>query len=777
MSTSQRKPTAKSKKNRKSSRTFGKWISGLMIGMLGIIVFTLSVYFIILWNGSRLLKLEIDKFITSETTLVYDANQKEIAKLFRENGNRESVSSEEIPILMKQAIIAVEDQRFESHSGVDFWSIGRAIFTDITRMRLAEGGSTITQQLAKNVFLSAEKTFFRKATEMSVALTLETQYSKEEILEKYLNRIFFGHRAYGVKAASKVYFNQPDLNKLELWQIATLAASPKAPSTYSPISNPEKSKERRALVLRLMMEQGYINEQQRAEAEAVEYIAPKQLPTIKYASYVDYVLYEAESRYGISEDELLTKGYRIYTSMDTKVQTAMEQTYSNPKFFQKDAKDGKKIQSAMVVLDHQNGKILGLMGGRDYISKSYNRVFSLRQPGSVIKPIIVYAPAIESGNWNPYSMLSNQKQVFGNGKQTYEPQNYDQVYSENVPMYEAVKKSMNIPAVWLLNEIGIKNGIAFSNKLGLDLGANDRHLAAALGGLSKGVSPLQMASAYGAIANQGMQYSPYVITKILDSHNQTVAEYTPKRERVMSATTAYYIRLLLEKVVEPGGTGDKAYFQRPLAGKTGSTGLTIKGIEKYDRDVWFVGFTPEWTAAVWQGFDQTDSQHYVTVGSGSTAVIFKEVMSKALKGKSVTPFVVPKDAIPLNPPVPIVSDFNVSIDEENQRIQLKWTSLGEKFSYEIYRKTLTDQEFVLWTETTASELTDEIVPSSEKLQYYIVAKNPETQNKGEASPVVEINLKQIPNEGANGEEITSVPSSSPEATSQDSNLPNESPTQ
>ncbi len=738
--TSNKQKTQKSSK-RNSRRSIRKWVLGILVVVMIGLVASLGLYLIIILNGASILKQQIDKFETAETTLIFDANQKEIAKLFREHGNRESVESNEIPILMKQAFIAIEDKRFESHSGVDLWAIGRAFWTDITKRRLAEGGSTITQQLAKNVFLSSEKTFFRKATEVSVAIALEARYSKDEILEKYFNRIFFGQRAYGVKAASKVYFAEADLHKLELWQMATLAALPKAPSRYSPISNPEKSKERRAIVLQLMMEQGYITDKQREEAAAVDYQVPAEsITNMQYASFVDYVVDEAEHMYGITEDELLNKGYRISTTMDQHVQSILEQTYANPKFFQKDAADGTKIQSAMVILDHRNGSVLGLVGGRDYISKGYHRVNSLRQPGSAIKPIAVYAPAIETGIWNPYSFLNNTKQTFGTGKQTYQPQNYNQIYSEEVTMFEAVQKSINISTVWLLDQIGVQKGFDFANKLGLQLGPGDRNLAMALGGLTQGVSPMQMATAYGAFANQGIQNKSHVITKIVDRNNQDIVTFAPEKKRVMSAKTAYYTRMLLESVVQSGGTGTKAYFNRPLAGKTGSTNLDWKGLEKYDRDVWFVGFTPEWTAAVWQGFDQTDTSHYVTVGSGSAANIFKEVMSKSLKGKKVVSFTLPTGVAALVQPVTKVTNLGAYFNEASRFIQLQWNSLGETYGYEVYRKAVGETQFQKWLETPSAEAIDSTVLSGETYVYYVIGVRIESQLKGEASEIVEVTI-------------------------------------
>ncbi len=651
-STPQTKPRESKQSNNKGPKKkrfhARKLIMGSIIAAIIAVICAMGIYIIVIMSGFRILDANIDKIVsTTESTLIYaqeegkdkDGKEKpatEISKIYQ-GENRESVNIKDVPERLKQAFIATEDRRFNEHSGVDLRAIGRALVTDIVHMSAVEGGSTITQQLAKNVFLSSEKTAFRKGTEMSIAFALDERFTKDEILEKYLNRIFFGSNAYGIKAAAKVYFGKSNLNDLEVWEMATLAALPKAPTRYSPLSHPDLSKERRAVVLRLMTDQGIITEAERAKAAAVDYVPPASASqgTKEYASFVDYVVNEAEDMYGIEEDELLTKGYRIYTTMNIKAQQVIEQTYANPSFFQKDAADGQKIQSSMVILDNKTGGIMGLIGGRDYKTKGFSRVYSQRQPGSSFKPIAVYGPALDSGNYTPYSMLDDTQTSFANG--SYTPQNYDRQTHGQVTMFEAVKKSYNLAPVWLLSQLRVSTGVEFAKKLGITLNAQkDQNLAIALGGLTDGVSPLQMARAYTAFANQGNLNKTHAILRITDAQGKEVAAYKPEKKQVIQPSTSYYMTLLLQGVVDTGGTGVKAKFNRPVAGKTGSTGLDIKGIEQYDRDVWFVGYTPEWTAAVWEGFDKVDSKHYVTVGSGSTAAIFKEVMSKSLEGKPVT---------------------------------------------------------------------------------------------------------------------------------------------
>ncbi|NOU99072.1 PBP1A family penicillin-binding protein [Paenibacillus planticolens] len=742
------KPQGNKKGSKKKKFSFRKLILGSIIATILAFICAMAIYIVVIMNGFKILETNIDKIeTTTESTLIYaqeegkDKQAKEIAKIYK-GENRESVSIKDVPERLKQAFIATEDRRFEQHSGVDFWSIGRALVKDVIHMSAVEGGSTITQQLAKNVFLSSEKTAFRKGTEMSIAFALDEKYTKDEILERYLNRIFFGSNAYGIKAAAKVYFGKSNLNDLKVWEMATLAALPKAPSRYSPLANPDLSKERRAVVLKLMADQGYITEAERAEAAAVDYVPPTASAqnTKDYASYVDYVMNEAEDMYGIDEDELLTKGYRIYTTMDPKAQKIMEDTYANPTFFQKDATDGQKIQSAMVIVDNKTGGLMAMIGGRDYKSRGFSRIYSKRQPGSSFKPIAAYGPALESGDYTPYSMMDDSQTTFGNG--TYSPRNYDRITHGQVTMLEAVKKSYNLAPVWLLEKINVTTGIEFAKKLGIQLNPQkDRNLAIALGGLTDGVSPLQMATAYSAFANQGVMNKTHAILRITDAQGKEIAAYKPEKKQVIQPKTAYYMTLLLQGVVEPGGTGTKAKFNRPVAGKTGSTGLDIKGIEQYDRDVWFVGYTPEWTAAVWEGFDKVDAKHYVTVGSGSTAAIFKEIMSKSLEGRPATNFVKP-DNVPTPTETPTgITDLTAVYEIDKKSVKLTWTALGDnKTNYNVYRKGSKETDAKLLTQSPVPSVNDSSVYSGEAYQYYVVPFSVDTNVEGAKSNVAAVEI-------------------------------------
>ncbi|RAV20541.1 transglycosylase domain-containing protein [Paenibacillus contaminans] len=749
MSNTEKKPAVKKKKKKKFNGK--KLLVWMLAASAFAVVLAFAGYLFIIANGQNELAEGADKFNMDEAAHVYDVNGDEVTTLARVN--REIVEFSEIPEKLRNAFIATEDRRFNEHSGVDLYSLGRAVVKDVIARSAVEGGSTITQQLAKNLFLNADKTFFRKATEVSIAIALERNFTKDEILKMYLNRIYFGSGAYGVKAAAKVYFGVSDLSALKTWQIATLAAIPKAPSHYSPIDNPEKSKERRAVVLRLMTDQGYITEEERKEAVDVDYERPVQNDQKQYLTFLDYVVKEATEKFEIEEDKLLREGYKIYTTMDSNAQRILEETYNNPKMFQGDG-PSQKIQSGMAIVNNKDGGIVAMIGGRDYVRKGLNRATVARQPGSSFKPLVVYAPAIESGKYTPYSMLKDEKQDF-NG---YSPNNYDNVYRGQVTMTEAVKRSINLPAVWLLKEIGLSKGIQFAKNMGIPFDEKDSNLAIALGGMTRGVSPLQMASAYSAFANNGAQYATHSIVKIVKPNGETLNYKQDKPKQVMSAKTAYYMTEMMKTVVETGGTGVKAKFNRPLAGKTGSTQLDLKGFEKYDRDVWFVGYTPEWSAAVWEGFDKTDTKHYVTVGSGSTAAIFKEVMSKAMAKMPVTNFSKPEGvAPPEEPKAPdAITGFKVEYIREKKAVRLTWNPAADNMQYRIYRKSSKEADYSMHYEVKLPEL-DDIAMPGETYSYYVTAYNPDTKTESPPTDKLEIT---VPKDGG-AESPTPSPSMSP----------------
>jgi penicillin-binding protein 2A len=743
------KSTTKAKRSRPKQRISRRaMFAGVLFTMVLAILCAMVGYVGVIWKGHQYLNANIDKMELDESSIIYDINNKEITTLSREY--REIAEFSEMPELLRQAFIATEDKRYYEHTGIDLWAIGRALYKDILHRSAVEGGSTITQQLAKNIFLSHEKTLFRKATEASIAMALDNEMSKDDILELYLNRIYFGKGVYGVKTAAKYYFGVTDMNKdLQLWQIATLAGIPKSPGQFNPVSNPERSKERRAVVLKLMYDQGIITEAEKNEAAAVEYTPIKRGEKSDYLAFIDYVTEEVQEKAGLTDDELRRGGYKIYTTMDAKTQSIAEATFDNPNFFQKDLHN-QKIQGSMVILNNQDGGIVAMVGGRDYVAKGTNRALSYRQPGSSFKPLISFVPALEDGRWNPYSQLPDEKMDF-NG---YSPNNYDGVYRGKVNMFEAIRRSINVPAVWLLSQVGPAKGLEYASKFGFELDpAKDRNLAIALGGLTRGVSPLQMAQAYTAFPNGGVMQEAHSVVRISKDEKEIYVFKPGKPNQVMSASTAWYMTLMLQEAVQ-NGTGVRAKMDRPVAGKTGSTGLDIKGLEKYDSNVWFTGFTPEWTAAVWMGFDRnTDekgNRFYVTVGSGATASIFKEVMTKSLAGRKVTSFVNPKDVPDLaEPKAPaVVADLTAEYvkDQMGGSVMLSWTPAPEEegISYKLFRKSSQEEEFKILMNAAIPPVKDMTAVPGETYQYYLSAYDAATGLESDKSAAVEV---AIPLEG------------------------------
>lgn len=713
-----RKKTTKKTKKRHS---YSKWFWGLFFATVAAIICGIIGYLLIILNGDQILSENANKMVMGEASIIYDADNKEIARLKQAEENRELADFEEIPKKLQEAFVATEDQRFYEHQGIDFFSIGRAVVKDIIARSAVEGGSTITQQLAKNMFLTADKTFFRKATEASIAVALEQNKSKDEILTMYLNRIFFGKSGYGVKGAAKYYFDK-ELKDLEIWEMATLAGIPKAPSRYNPVSDPEASKGRRAVVLQLMYDQKYITLEEMEKAKAVDYVKPQGRDTGKgdqYTAFVDFAIEEAIRITNRSEEELRIGGFRIYTTLNTHAQQAMQKQFSDEDNFEKSVGE-EQVQAAMIIIDHRDGTIQALQGGRDYVNKGLNRVNVPRQPGSSFKPIVSYGPALETGDFYPWTTLKNDQRCFGD----YCPS--DAKGAAPVKMRQAIKESRNLAAVWLLNEVGIESGMEFAQNLGFQLESDDRNLSIALGGLTKGATPLQMATAYSVFANGGKSVDPHSILKIEDSSGKPVFTYkAPKSKQLMNPETAWYLTEIMQSVLEKGGTGTAARIDRPVAGKTGTTQHGIPGYRgKGNKDVWFVGYSPEWTASVWMGYDKTNKTHVLKRSSSQAARLFGRVMEEALEGEPRSSFKKPS-GVKENTPPPVVGNLNAVFVPEHSKVTLTWTGSREAgIQYDVYRKEGSDSDFIKFDENNTSLTVDDMSTfPGMTYEYYVVARD------------------------------------------------------
>ena len=523
------------------------------------------------------------------TSIIYDGQSDVVTRLHGVQ-DRTWVSISELQPSTVYAFISAEDARFFEHEGVDVIRIAGAIVADIKAGSYVQGASTISQQLIKLSHLTSEKTISRKAEEAALAYEMERQYSKEDILEMYLNYVYFGGGYYGIEAAAEGYFGV-HASDLTLDQSAMLAGILKSPSGYAPHINYAASINRRNNILRLMRDYGYITDDEKKQASA-------RRPTIlhdkreEYSGYyTDAVTKSAAALMGITVDELIRGGYNIYSAMDSDIQHYCEEMFKNGELF-----PAEDSEAAIVVLEPSTGMVVAMVGGRSYTGGiSFNRATDIRrQPGSVIKPVIAYAPAFEYLNYTAADMILDEETTFAD----YTPSNYGNKYYGWVTVREAVTKSLNVPAVKTLSEVGVERAKDFAKRCGIEFDDKDDSLALALGGFTYGVSPLQIAGAYSCFASGGIYNTPTLIKKITDRNGLTVYEYRQDSRRVMSEANAYILTSMLKSVVTEGTGHRLNTLDIPIAGKTGTVGLA-----NGNRDAWMAGYTPEYTAVVWQGYD------------------------------------------------------------------------------------------------------------------------------------------------------------------------------
>ena len=523
------------------------------------------------------------------TSIIYDGQSDVVTRLHGVQ-DRTWVSISELQPSTVYAFISAEDARFFEHEGVDVIRIAGAVVADIKAGSYVQGASTISQQLIKLSHLTSEKTISRKAEEAALAYEMERQYSKGDILEMYLNYVYFGGGYYGIEAAAEGYFGV-HASDLTLDQSAMLAGILKSPSGYAPHINYAASINRRNNILRLMRDYGYITDDEKKHASA-------RRPTIlhdkneEYSGYyTDAVTKSAAALMGITVDELIRGGYSIYSAMDSDIQHYCEEMFKNGELF-----PAEDSEAAIVVLEPSTGMVVAMVGGRSYTGGiSFNRATDIRrQPGSVIKPVIAYAPAFEYLNYTAADMILDEETTFAD----YTPSNYGNKYYGWVTVREAVTKSLNVPAVKTLSEVGVERAKDFAKRCGIEFDDKDDSLALALGGFTYGVSPLQIAGAYSCFASGGIYNTPTLIKKITDRNGLTVYEYRQDSRRVMSEANAYILTSMLKSVVTEGTGHRLNTLDIPIAGKTGTVGLA-----NGNRDAWMAGYTPEYTAVVWQGYD------------------------------------------------------------------------------------------------------------------------------------------------------------------------------
>ncbi|WP_195851209.1 transglycosylase domain-containing protein [Aerococcus tenax] len=611
-----------------------KWLIFLVL----LIIFIFESYLVV---GAKMTNVDDLQARLQMTTEIYDQSDQAVGEMA--DGRGTYVSLNQISPNIQNAVISTEDKRFYQHPGFDIIGIGRAMVGYVVhRGNVVGGGSTLTQQLVKNSFLTNEQSLLRKFKELFIALEVEKKYSKDQILEMYLNHTYFGNGVYGVEDASLKYFgtHAADLN---LPNAAVLAGALKGPSLYNPIDNYEEAQGRRNLVLSLMSNNDFISETEAQNAQGTvmpQMNNPVASDQSKYPYYFDSVLEEAINKFGLTEEEVMNGGYKIYTNLNPTYQSQLEAAYENKQLFPTN-NSGQASQSATVALDPYNGGVLASVGGvGDYHFRGFNRSTQMkRQPGSTLKPLNVYVPALEHG-FSKNDQVPDEVRSYGTDN--YRPENWNHQSNGDLPLWEALALSKNTSAVWLMDQVGVNTAMKKLDAFGIPYTDKDLSLASALGGLTEGVSPIQLASAYTAFPNNGKRSEAYFIRKIIGPNGEEVGkEQSPKQNTVMSQGVAKEMTSMMLAVYDGNYTGSQA--EPPgyqVAGKTGTVELTLDDPHAAGyNDEWFVAYTPDVVVTSWFGFDQTSSENYISAYSGvNSHSSFNTILQGILANSPGTPF-------------------------------------------------------------------------------------------------------------------------------------------
>ena len=597
------------------------------------------------------------------TTIIYDKNGDQAGSLTGQKGTY--VELDAISENLQNAVVATEDRSFYKNSGINYGRFFLAILT----LGRSGGGSTITQQLAKNAYLSQDQTVERKAKEFFLALEINKKYSKKEILTMYLNNAYFGNGVWGIEDASKKYFGV-SASQLSLDQSAVLAGMLKGPEIYNPLYSVENATNRRNTVLQNMVAAGYIDQKTADQSAAVDIHGQLvdayegKSEDYRYPSYFDAVINEAVNEYGLTEEDIVKNGYRIYTELDQNYQASMQVIYDNTALFPV-AEDGTRAESGSVALDPKTGGVRALVGrvGSDQNPgfRSYNYATqAARSPGSTIKPLVVYSPAVAEG-WSTNKELDNSTTQYG----SYEVNNYAGIQSSpTVPMYQALAESLNLPAIATANDLGLDTVFEYGKKFGLNMDKVDKSLAVALGaGVT--TNPMQMAQAYGTFANGGVMNDAHLITKIENASGQVVKSHSQKSTRVLSGSTTDKMTNMMLGTFSNGTGVNAAPYGYTMAGKTGTTETSFN--KDLSGDQWVIGYTPDVVISQWLGFPTTDEGHYLTDSSAGTASeIFRNVANSVLPYTDGTQFDSVKNSYAENGIAP-VGEENTETDSKEDK--------------------------------------------------------------------------------------------------------------
>jgi penicillin-binding protein 1A len=656
------------KAKKKQSKKKGGWVTLLLVVLLILVILSgagVAFYFTIVFDLPRLTTLkDYQPYVTSE---VYSEDEVLIGEFFIEK--RTVIALSQMARFLPKAFIAAEDARFFEHGGIDYWRILGAAFRNIEALDTVQGGSTITQQIARSFFLTPEKSLTRKIKEAILAQRIEHYLTKNEILYLYLNQIYLGEGAYGVGAASNTYFGKPVQN-LSLAECALLAGLPPSPNNLSPLKNPQKARERQMYVLNRMVERKMITKEQAQKAQAEEIkLRPRGPRGYHDAPYVvEQVRLYVEQKYG--KDLLYKGGLKIYTTINSRLQKAAQKAVLKG-LEQFEARGGKgkgreAVQGALIALEPQSGFILAMVGGRDFASSQFNRAIQAkRQAGSAFKPI-VYAAALDKG-MTPASIIKDEPFSFVDvpGKEPWEPQNFDREFWGPVTMRKALTFSRNVPTVRIAQSIGLDYLIDYATNLGIKTKL-EPNLSLALG--SANVTLLELTRAFGVFAAQGYRADPVLISQIQDKEGTVMEETEPSSLEVISPQTSYLITSLMQSVIQEGtGQGAKA-LGRPAAGKTGTTNDT--------RDAWFIGFLPQkLVAGAWVGYDIEKSLGSHETGAVAALPLWLAFMKEATEDIPVEDFAVPDGIV------------FVKVDKETGEPMgsMRWVKSG-KVLYECFKE-------------------------------------------------------------------------------------------
>ncbi|MFB4169187.1 PBP1A family penicillin-binding protein [Virgibacillus sp. JSM 102003] len=769
-------------------------ITGIAMLAIGVGVGALFTYYI-----ATAPEIDASKLSVPFSSKIYDKDGNLFADLGAEQ--RTKIDYNEIPDVLEDAVLATEDSRYYDHPGIDIWRIGGAVIANITDGFGSEGASTITQQVVEKSFLSPEKKISLKVQEMWLALQLEQDYSKQQILEMYLNKIYYGNGAYGVAKAAEVYFGKTDLSKLTLPEAAILAGLPQRPSAYNPFKNPELMKERMNTVLSLMVQHGKISQKEADKASKTD------IPSLLNKDSSDSSPYEAflqkvrkEVKQKMDGADIYTDGLKVYTTIDTDAQEYVEFLLSdkegNPINYPEpvtnpDDPDGDKVrlQAGMTVLDTKTGAIRAIGGARGGLENDgYNYATDIsRQPGSTFKPIVDYGPAIENKQWSTYHQLNDDGPYDIEGTD-------DQIntwvgnghYYGWVSMRYALQQSLNVPAVKTFEEVGRGTAKEFANGLGINFENEKIQLTDSIGG-SSGTNPTKLAGAYRAFANEGIYNEPYAVTKVEFPESGKTVNLKPEPKPAMSDYTAYMITDMLKTVITEG-TGEQANVPGlPVAGKTGTTNR--EGVDG-PPDSWFSGYSTNYTISIWTGYDNND------IGISNTKIphaLFKNTMAELSKDKDTPDFTKPDSVVEVaveegSRPAKLPSDFTpdseivtelfvkgneptktsekydqldpvkgleATFDKESSTIQAEWKyNSDEDVSFEVSASVDGgEMQNLSSTEETSIEISN-VEPGSEyEIQVVAVSNKTEANSSEPKTTTVKVpKEEEEENEGDEGED-------------------------